>query len=152
MKYEEFVNLNETTNSNLTHIEVVYSSRIEHSEDPHYTNYTNEIYGIKIVKNERDADFSVPFEVVKGKDYYLLYIVYSSGSSMDETSGLMDFINLYDDIKIAKENLHRMNTVKNGDNTVKLLSSQGKEYKLGVSKYTGWFDNIIDVDLKIVNI
>lgn len=51
---------------------------------------------------------TVPYEPEFGREYYLLYVEYSTGDSFGRDDGRLEFIGLYDDVEIAKENARRI--------------------------------------------
>lgn len=105
------------------------------------------------------CDIETPFKVDPYKDYYLLYVIYSTGDSFHQESGLIEFINLFEDVNIAYENKRRIdehykkNKRTNSEDTysVKLLSSIGNEYKINIP-WMGYFESLDECEVKLVNL
>ena len=63
------------------------------------TYTSNNIYGIELSNSEYGDISSIPFEIVPDKDYYLLYVIYSTGDFFSHHEGRIDYIELYDNIE-----------------------------------------------------
>jgi hypothetical protein len=58
-------------------------------------SYTHSVMGIRTVE-EGYSDVTVPFEVVEGKEYYLVYVTYSTGDSFHHEEGCVRYIDLFE--------------------------------------------------------
>lgn len=125
------------------------------------TDSTVSINGFAIKKETEWYDLIVPFKIEKEKEYFLLYVIYSTGDSFGTDGGKVQYIDLFEKEEDAKENQKRINEhykrycKVDSDGTafrhkhfspfsVKLTNPAGKPYDCSVS-WTGYFEGLTDV-------
>ena len=94
----------------MTHIRVDYTSdRYETSEaDPNdswsrsSTAANNSVHGIDVVAEAGYRDITVPFDVLEGETYYLLWADYGTGDSFGHDDNQVEFIDLFRTYEAAK--------------------------------------------------
>ena len=69
---------------------------------------THDIQGFKLVKEKEYFDLTVAFKPQRHTNYYLLYVLYSSGDSFGHSSGNICFVGLYEDERTADRNAKRI--------------------------------------------
>ena len=121
------------------------------------------------------TDLEVGFELEEGRTYYLLYALYSTGDSFHHESGVIEYIGLYQDEKVAKENQGRLkkhndveekltdrwdppskavrNKLAKNHNSYScsLVTENGQEYLLHVP-WHGYFEHLEGVDIQPVSL
>ncbi len=120
------------------------------------------------------SDLTVGFELEEGRTYYLIYALYSTGCSFCHETGRIEFIGLYEDEKVASENLRRLEQHHKDDQaldrwsdtsakekrkiakrhnpvSVELITEKGQEYLLHVP-WHGYFENLEGVDIQPVTL
>lgn len=97
-------------------VEVVFDreERITRARDPDdkWDNDCTEadisVHGIKVVDEENYRHMAVPFKVVSGQTYYLLWADYNTGDSFGSYGNQVEFVDLfqtYEAAEIAKQEL-----------------------------------------------
>ena len=87
------------------------------------THTEHNIVGFKVRSEPQYGDVMVPYEPERGVDYYLLYVVYTTGDSFGHDSGQgIEYIGLYtkDELHIAQENEQRIEAHNHGNYETKL--------------------------------
>ena len=140
--------------SSYTDVEAEHDFGDEFSgEDTHTTHDIESVY----VSNEKDYyDLNVPFDVVEGKQYYLLYGLYSTGDSFNHDSGRLQFVDLYQTIEMADANKkiledHNKITGTKDDYTAQLLMDDGTIYPFNVP-WKGYFESLESLVIETVNV
>lgn len=130
------------------------------------------VLGVETEKEQRErqiyADIAVPFEVISGKDYYLVYVTYSTGDSFHHEEGSVNFIELFETREKAEQlaklieehysfsdNEQRWNEQKKkppkGYSQFNLIyhNEEGREMSLHVG-WTGYFERLTSVTVEKV--
>lgn len=127
------------------------------------------IFGIETpTKEETYTDITVPFKVVSEKNYYLVYVTYSTGDSFHQESGCVEFIDVFETREKAEnlariikdhyqfcDNEQRWNDKKTkppkGYNQFSLeyQNEEGKNLNCHVH-WTGYFERLESIDIKEV--
>jgi len=122
-------------------------------------------------------DLSTEFELDPSRNYHLVHAVYSTGDSFGHDEGQLEFIGLYSDLEVAKENVRRLEAhndlyeklnrrsyygvskkeqaeLKKLEKTfepytVRLVLEDGREYDVHVP-WHGYFENLTSVNLNTV--
>ena len=117
------------------------------------TGANHSIMGVEQVDDDRYGDLSTSFDVEVGEQYYLLYVLYSTGCSFSRSEGEIEFVGLYKDPAIAKENADRIwkKARKDGERSfsVNLIAEDGQEYQLH-TPWEGYFERLEDVRIELV--
>lgn len=118
------------------------------------TSSTWSIHGLKFDKGGyRDID--IPFDVVEGEEYYLLYAVYSTGCSFGhDQHGQIEFIDLYKSKEKAQAAFNVIDEFQslsdserdNYKNTVNLIREDGKPYSFYVP-WNGYFESLSYIEV-----
>ncbi|WP_298752109.1 hypothetical protein [uncultured Arcobacter sp.] len=102
----------------------------------------------------KDVYGTIPFNFDTDEQdvYFLLYVSYETGDSFGKSSGNTEFIGLYNDPKIAKENQQTIEDYvehrKNDNWSVELWNSDGSEkYSYSTSAFTGYFEYVENIDV-----
>lgn len=66
------------------------------------TDTENSVRGIELVKNDSYSDLAVPFEVIPGKNYWLVWAEYSTADSFGRDGGNVEIIDLFTDYEKAR--------------------------------------------------
>jgi len=113
------------------------------------THTDHSIQGFRVGSEDDYGDLTVPFEPEKGVDYYLLYVVYSTGDSFGSDSGAgIEYIGLYsaDELELAKENERRIeahNRQREGAGQLQLIMNHGRNVEYGVHvPWKGYFEHL----------
>ena len=112
------------------------------------------ILGFNVFSNEEYSDISVPYDPDKNTDYYLLYVIYSTGDSFGHDSGSgVEYIGLYteDELSIAEENKRRIeehNRTKKGKLKL-IIPNNSTEFDIYVP-WHGYFESLDDIEIKAV--
>ena len=110
----------------------------------------NTIYGVRQVGDGEYGELSTSFDIDPNAVYYLLYAVYSTGSSFSRTEGEIEFVGLYRDPEVARDNADRCWKSRDGDSfNVKLVTEDGEEYQLH-TPWQGYFESLTDVRVETV--
>ena len=72
------------------------------------TYTSHDIESFRVVDDNDYDDVSVAFDIEEGRDYYLLYTIYSTGDSFSRHDGAIKFIDLYETKEMAEENRQRI--------------------------------------------
>ncbi len=151
MKAKEF---KERLTGKLYSIEVVDDSyREETSEvDPDdkwsraSTHTDHNIQGFNVFSERHFGDVMVPYEPEKGMNYYLLYVVYSTGDSFGSDSGdSVEYIGLYteEELDVAKENERRIEEQnRNQKSKLKLLVPNDQDQFDIYVPWQGYFESL----------
>jgi len=119
------------------------------------TSTSHNIEGFKVFEGDIYSDLQVLYEPMPGEEYYLLYVVYSTGDSFGHDSGgNIEYIGFYTEaeLHIARENKRRIEEdeySRGGSFSVDLLSQQGQEYQLS-TPWKGYFESLDSVDIQTV--
>lgn len=121
------------------------------------------------------SDLTVDFDLVEGQTYYLLYATYQTGCSFYTETGKIEYIGLYRELKVAKENLgrvqkHNETEQKLNDRwdpptkkerralakdhesySVPLVTEKGQKYLVHVP-WHGYFERLEGVDIEPVTL
>jgi hypothetical protein len=97
--------------NNLVYVEIDYDSYTDTTRegDPEAeydgddTETSTTVNGVRHVKESGFWDLIVNYPLDRSKNYYLLYVVYSTGDSYNHDEGKVVFIDLYEDVKVADE-------------------------------------------------
>lgn len=137
-----------------TKLKVLYT---QHTEGPSYFEDSEEyredyttfyVDGLKIDNKYLDVETSL--DIKEGEKVYLLYVVYTTGDSFSTShGGSIEFINVYRDIEVAKENERRINKKEEtNDYHIILKTSNGEsEYRI-YTPWIGYFESIDYVEIK----
>lgn len=132
------------------------------------------ILGVETSKESQEKagynETIVPFEVVDGKDYYLVYVTYSTGDSFHREDGVVRYIDLYETREKAEktakviqdhynlsDNERRWNAkpVKPpksyNEFSLKYRNEVGEEVDLHVS-WTGYFERLSGITVQKVQL
>lgn len=136
------------------------------------TETSTDVLGVETEKDKREQswfrDVVVPFEVVPGKDYYLVYVTYSTGDSFSRSDGEVAFIDLFE----TREKAEKLASIINehyvlSDNEQRWAdkkqkppkgyseyeltyhNEEGREIKYHVS-WTGYFERMSSVTVQKV--
>ena len=150
----------------MAHVKIV--DDVSYSSDPYPDDYDYEdrwarrpddyedhsIKGVSVVEDGKYYDLEVGFEVERGEEYFLLYGVYSTGSSFSHTEGKIEFVDLYTDRDVAEENAKRLR--KHYDEggsgfSCKLLHESGKEYDF-CTPWKGYFESLSYLEVEPVHV
>lgn len=118
------------------------------------THTEHNITGFKVRPESQYGDVLVPYEPERGVDYYLLYVVYTTGDSFGRDSGHgIEYIGLYtkDELHIARENEQRIEAHNYGDREVKLqlLMPNTIDFYMYVP-WQGFFESLDYVSIETV--
>lgn len=120
------------------------------------THTEHNIISFKVHPETQYGDVVVPYEPERGVDYYLLYVVYSTGDSFGSDSGSsIEYIGLYtnDELNIAKENERRIETHDTGkhdtDTMLRLLMPNTTDFDIYVP-WQGYFESLDYVDIATI--
>lgn len=139
------------------------------SDDQYAHNGTydehHDISGLIPVEEGCYFDMVVPFDLVKGQDYFLVYGIYSTGDSFSNTSGKLQLVDVYTTREKAERCVKSLvehyafytNPPKKirGKNRqyneygVCIKDDMGVKYKFGVP-WTGYFESLSGVEIKAI--
>jgi len=145
----------------LKHIEIEDDSYTDVTRDPDSeydgddTSTSHHITGFRVKKDY--GDLEVAFTPERGKDYFLVYAIYSTGDSFSHHDGKICFIGFFEDKKLADENKKRIEENYknpgdwNSDNhySVTLIANSGKEWKMS-KPWQGYFERLDWVEVQAV--
>ena len=119
------------------------------SRDSTYEDHN--IEGIRVVDGYYDLE--VGFEVEPGRDYWLLYGIYSTGDSFGTDDGRIEFVDLYEDRLVAEENAKRLR--KHNDEgegfSCELVHESGKDFQFHVP-WKGYFERLSYLEVQPVRV
>lgn len=118
------------------------------AEEYHHEYTTFSVEGITI--DNKHLDIETSLDIKKGEKIYLLYVVYTTGDSFSTNhGGSIEFINVYRDIEIAKENERRIKEFEEtNDYHIDLKTSNGEgEYRI-YTPWVGYFESIDYIEIK----
>ena len=111
------------------------------------------IRGFKVGKEYGDLD--VAYEIDEDKNYYLLYVLYTTGDSFGYDEGRIEFVGLYRTAEEADANVDRIekHCSDNGNEmfTVELISPSGTKYKCH-TPWKGYFNSIDDIRVDTIRL
>ncbi len=118
------------------------------------THTEHNITGFKVRSEIQYGDVMVPYEPEIDVDYYLLYVVYSTGDSFGHDSGnSVEYIGLYtkEELHIAKENQQRIETHNRGKRETKLqlLMPNTSDFDIYVP-WHGFFESLDYVNIATI--
>lgn len=119
------------------------------------THTDHNITGFKVHPETQYGDVMVPYVPERGVDYYLLYVVYSTGDSFGHDSGSsVEYIGLYtaDELHVAKENERRIEAHNSGDHELKLhllMPNTSVDFNIYVP-WQGYFECLDYVSIETV--
>ena len=112
------------------------------------THISHNIRGFDVVDDNIYADLVLPYQPVAGTDYWLLYVIYTTGDSFGSDSGRIDYVDMYLSETEARENAERIRKHSEARNqadderfSVSLVSSGGQMYKFHCP-WIGYFEEI----------
>ena len=111
------------------------------------------IEGIEIVGENDYHDLVVNFDPTK-TPCYLLYVLYATGNSFHREEGEIEFIGVFQNLNIAKENKRIIETKRYRDSNeyyIHLLNEEGEEYQISPPWY-GHFERLESVHIEMVEI
>lgn len=159
MKAKEF---KERLINKLYSIEIIDDTHGHNTSEPNPTDQwdrasthtDHNIRGFNVFPNEQYSDISVPYNPEKDTDYYLLYVVYSTGDSFGHDSGNnVEYIGLYteDELHIAKENERRIEAhdQKKKGNLKLLVPNKNTEFDIFVP-WHGYFESLDYIEIESV--
>lgn len=96
---------------------------------------------------------SVPFDLVSGGTYFLVYAIYSTGSTFGHQSdGCLEYIDLFTTAEKAKMCMEKLSTIpserKNGNSRTYVMEN-GQERSFYVP-WNGYFESLSDLDIQVV--
>lgn len=103
------------------------------------TAQSHTITGLQLAEGKY-GDIGVPFKVVEGETYYLLWASYNTGDSFSHQEGLVCFIDLFQSKEVAEENAKRC-TAKLEEYSVCIKLDDGREYKMH-APWEGYFESL----------
>ena len=128
---------------------------VTRERDPHdewsgedtYTGHSIESF--HVVDDDDHCDISVVFDIDDGKDYYLLYAIYSTGDSFSRNDGEIALIDLYETKEMAEKNRQLIaDNLKDEDNwSVILELEDGRVYSFHVP-WKGYFEHLDEVAIE----
>lgn len=127
----------------------------EWDRDDTHTSHVIRGFHAEPEEGARFTDLWVPYEPEYGVDYYLLYVVYSTGDSFGHDSGEgIEIIGLYtkDELDVARENRKRIedhDNAKDQDFHVDLLTPSGQTFQQH-TPWIGYFESIDYIELEAV--
>lgn len=148
-----------------TRIKIIDESYSDMTESPYYdeehggedTYETHDIMGFEVAGEKSYFDLTIGFEPEKGMTYYLLYTLRTGDDSFNHRSGIITFVDLFQDQDIAVENERRIEEhnqliadldsgkikhSKKIDTTLYLiLEKDGTDYKYSPS-WCGYFERL----------
>lgn len=133
-------------------VEVIKESKEEWGCRETHTDHFVE--GFSVAGKDKYHDLSVGFVPEYGKEYYLLYVVYSTGDSFNSNDdGGIEFIDLYEDQKIGEDNLERIRKhhEEQDSKSLFLINEQGNKHKVH-TPWTGYFERFSYVCLDSVRL
>ena len=137
------------------------------SWDQDDTGTSHNIVGIEIATVGGYYDISVPFDIEQGKEYFLVYGIYSTGDSFHHEEGSITYVDLFQTHEKAMECVHRLeehHRVHVGletyypnkkrekppkgyvDYTCVLMDDSEKEYKFHVP-WHGYFERLSSLEV-----
>jgi hypothetical protein len=94
---------------------------------------------------------------IKDKDYFLLYVLYSTGDSFGRDEGRIDFVELYDDKELAhaaekviRECYLQSNRGRNHSGMVSIPMADGKKREIYIAGFNDYFGGVDDVRVETV--
>lgn len=159
----------------MTYVKVNYDSYSELVEEGDgeqwgrrdcYHDY-HTIESISQVDEKGYHDLSVDFELHPLEEYYLVYVLYSTGDSFGHDGGRIEFVGLFKNEKVAIENVRRIqehDRIYNESNryhspkklpkgfkefTVTLVTEKGKKFDVHVP-WHGYFEELEDIRCEAV--
>lgn len=111
---------------------------------------TTEVLGLKLVKKSDHFDGCAPFDILQGRSYYLLYVVYSTGCSFGYSEGSIEYIGLYESLEPAQTNKDLIEKSPT-DNSLILVDHECKKNKRSTyCPWVGYFEDLQEVVIKPV--
>jgi hypothetical protein len=133
-------------NNSCTH--VTRKSDPDDSWDRGNTDTYNDIQGIEIVEKDDWYDLETEFDLIKGREYYLVYCEYTTGDSFGSDGGRIDFIQLYKTLDKAEaciKDLRGSDDKYSG----KIIMESGRTLIYGIP-WTGYFESLENLDVVYV--
>jgi hypothetical protein len=131
------------------------------------TDEDHNLLGLIPVEDGQYFDMIVPFDLVAGEDYFLVYGIYSTGDSFSNQNGKLELVDVYTTREkadrcvksICEHNAlsatpHMKKKGKNrqyDEHGVQLKNDAGVKYKFGVP-WTGYFESLQDVNIEVLQL
>lgn len=93
-------------------------------------------------------DLTVAFDPDPNKEYYLLYVRYSTGDSFSNHSGLIEYVGLFQNQETARKNALLISENSNSY-SLNFIDDDGSEWFQSVP-WSGYFERIEDIVVKPV--
>lgn len=141
---------------NKSYTEVTRESDPDDRWDADDTYTSNNIVGIKFSEGYSDLN-AIPFEILPDKDYYLLYVIYSTGDSFSHHEGQIDYVELYEDRSLAEasakmiEDDYKEWRKKENKWNVEILNSRGEMFQF-YCPWKGYFERLTSVEVENVRL
>lgn len=110
----------------------------------------------KLAKDTKwGGDLSIDFIPQRDKDYFLLYVKYSTGDSFGNDGGQLEIIDLYESEELALEQMRKIEedykiyqkNSMNSDYSINLLLNGSKPVRLSCA-WKGYFEHMEDVGVE----
>jgi len=121
-----------------------------YDRDDTATDHT--IMGFEVVGDDSYKDFSVSFNPVPDRDYYLLMVIYDTGDSFGRDAGQLSLIDLYENQEMAADAAKAIRAHANNDDydfNLKLIAENGVERSL-YTPWKGYFESIQSIEVRAI--
>ena len=113
------------------------------------TDTSHSVKSFYIVDDDDYCDISVAFDIDDGRDYYLLYVIYSTGDSFNHNEGQIVFIDLFETKEMAEKNRqciveHNKDKVGKLTYSVLLQLEDRRVYQFRVP-WQGYFERLTEI-------
>ena len=102
------------------------------------------IHAIEIVPERMYRDITVPFEVLRGKKYYLLWADYDTGDSFGRDENQVEFIDLFETVEDANTARDALLGVKGYNGTY--IRQDGTKITVHIPWY-GYFEHLNSINI-----
>jgi len=148
-----------------TGIQIIDDTYVEETSEVNYddkwdradTYTSHDIRGFVI--NEKYNDLLLGFKLEKDIDYYLVYVVYSTGDSFGHDSGYgIEYIDMY---KTYEEATKVQKALENespefkygvGENMIQIKNHMGQDYDLYTGAWKGYFESVDNIDIATIRL
>jgi len=111
------------------------------------------VLGVETEKERREStmyrDIVVPFEVVPGKDYYLVYVTYSTGDSFHHEEGEVNYVELFETREKAEKLAQIINVHYSFSGNEQRWSDKGTKAPKGYSEHELTYHNEEGREMKL---
>jgi hypothetical protein len=124
-----------------------YISNAELDENEFYPTIFHDynILGIeKIVNKNSYYDLCIPFDIIKNKNYYLVYAIYTTADSYRREQGNIEFIDLYINKNKAED---CVNKIKNSKEDSIIIENQNNNNYVFHKPWGGYFDKLESIEI-----